>query len=419
MSGRTRRTGRTTLAQAVACGLLASLLVPAVAAAPASADDDTPECGDTETISGAPDLMRTLADGVLLRSWNSRVAEVDVVSAQPRTAGLRVWTAPAGTVQKVRTTLEVDSDAVAAVNGDFFRRSPLGSMPQSDVVVGGQAKYLVPGWVPALTIDPRGAMHATSVHADATVSFRWTADVTKTVVKVVHGRKVRVPVTKRVVRTRELRLTSMNTSGKLGPDSAVLYTRTWPSSAPAPQRIRVLRTPTRGTSFATKPPTSDVNSPTRPWLALGKNAASRLAGVPRSAMARFTWDVQALDGSTVRDSVGRGALLLRDGQVITDCAGDDRPRTAIGWDEQGRTWIITAQEGDSIDVIGGARMGGTTNFQMARWLHQLGATDGVTLDGGGSTDLEVRTAAGLHRADLPDDAFARLVPNGLIVVPKG
>ncbi|MGD9956308.1 MAG: phosphodiester glycosidase family protein [Candidatus Nanopelagicales bacterium] len=121
----------------------------------------------------------------------------------------------------------------------------------------------------------------------------------------------------------------------------------------------------------------------------------------------------------MRDSVGRGAVLLRDGRVITDCSGDDRPRTAIGWDDRGRTWIITAQEGDRIDVIGGARMGGTTNFQMAQWLHQLGATEGVTLDGGGSTDLEVRTSAGLHRADLPDNAFARLVPNGLIMVPKG
>ncbi|MGE4113321.1 MAG: phosphodiester glycosidase family protein [Candidatus Nanopelagicales bacterium] len=407
------------MARVLTGSLLVALLAPAVVAAPAAAERGTPECGDTETLAGAPDLMRTLAAGILLRSWNSAVAEVDVVSAEPRTAALRVWTAPAGTVQKVRTTLEVDSDAVAAVNGDFFRRSPLGSMPVSDVVVGGQAKYLVPGWVPALTVDPRGAMHATSVHADATVTFRWSDVVKKTVVKSVGGKTVRVTVTTKVARVRALRLTSMNTSGKLGPDSAVLYTRTWPTSAPAPKHIRVLRTSTRATSSATQPPTSAVASPARPWLALGKKAAARLSGVPRSAVATVTWDIAARDGSTVRDSVGRGAVLLRDGRVITDCSGDDRPRTAIGWDDRGRTWIITAQEGDRIDVIGGARMGGTTNFQMAQWLHQLGATEGVTLDGGGSTDLEVRTSAGLHRADLPDNAFARLVPNGLIMVPKG
>lgn len=419
MSGRTRSSRRSVLTRLLTGSLLAGLLVPGLAAAPASAEDDDPECGDTSTIAGAPDLTRTLADGIVLRSWGSSVAEVDVVSTEPRTAGLRVWTAPPGTVQKVRTTLDVDADAVAAVNGDFFTGGSTGRNPVSDVVIGGQAKYLVPQEVPALTIDPAGRMHATTVHASGTVTFRWTHKHAVKVVKTVKGKKVVKTVTTSYTHSTTLAVSGVNSFGSLSQDTAVLFTRSWPSSIDLPARIRMVRTPGTATPTATRPPVLAKHQPTSPWLALGSGAAQRLASVPRSAVARFTWDVEAADGSVVRDSIGRGAVLLRDGFVITNCAGDDRPRTAIGWDQQGHVWIMTSQGGARTTEIVGARMGGTTNFQMAQWLHQLGATDGVTLDGGGSTDLEVRTQAGVHRADLPDTSFARQVPNGLIVVPKG
>jgi hypothetical protein len=416
MTARTRTTRRPI--STLTAGLLAALVIPALAAPPASADEDQPECGDTSTIAGAPDLTRTLARGVLLRSWNSRVAEVDVVSSEPGASALRVWTAPTGTIQKVRRTLEVDGDAVAAVNGDFFTGGSTGRNPVSDVVIGGTAKYLVPGSVPSLTVDERGRLHATTVRASGTATFSWVVVKRTTVVKVVKHKKVRVVVTKRYPRTATLRLSGVNSFGNVTDDTAVLFTRTWPSTVAVPARTRIVRTPGSATPKTKTPPVSLVTQPTQPWLAFGSSAAHRLARVPSSAVARFAWNITAADGSQVRDAIGRGAILLRDGYVITNCAGDDRPRTAVGWDQQGHVWIMTAQGGARENVVGGARMGGTTNFQMAQWLHQLGATDGATFDGGGSTDLEVRTQAGIHRADLPDSAFARQVPNGMILVPR-
>lgn len=413
-----RRRGTRRSITALTAGLLSVVLLPGLTALPASADEDDPECGDSETVAGAPDLTRTLAHGVLLRTWSSHVADVSVVSSEPGDSALRVWTAPTGTIQKVRRTLEIDQDAVAAVNGDFFTGGSTGRNPVSDVVIGGQAKYLVPGEVPALTVDDRGRLHATTVRASGTATFTWVAVHKATVTKVVKGKKARVVVTKRYPRSATIKLSGVNSFGNVSDDTAVLFTRTWPSAVALPARTRVVRTPGTATPHATKAPVSATTQPTRPWLAFGSGAAHRLARVPTSAVARFTWDVEAADGSTVRDAVGRGALLLRDGDVITNCAGDDRPRTAVGWDQQGHVWIMTSQGGDRETVIGGARMGGTTNFQMAQWLHQLGATDGVTFDGGGSTDLEVRTQAGIHRADLPDSAFARQVPNGMILVPR-
>lgn len=424
MTGRTRSSSRSVLTTIVGGGLLAALLLPGTAV-PASADDDAPECGDSATIAGRPTITRTLADGVILRSWGSRVADVDVVSVEPGSAALRVWTAPAGTVQNVRTVLDGDRDALAAINGDFFTGGGMGRNPMANLVINGQPKYLVPQDVPALTIDPKGALHATTVHADGAVTFRWLATTKHTVVRTVTDKKtkkkvtVRTVVTKRTVRSTSIPISGVNSTGNLTNGTAVLFTRTWPSSIALPQRVRVLRLPSTPTPQTSTPPVSKKAAPTRPWIALGSVAAARIARVPASAVARFTWDVRAADGSPVRDAIGRGAVLLRDGGVITDCAGDDRPRTAVGWDQQGHVWIMTSQGGERETVIVGARMGGTTNFQMAQWLHQLGATDGVTFDGGGSTDLEVRTDSGLHRADLPDDAYARPVPNGLILAPRG
>ena len=295
----------------------------------------------------------------------------------------------------------------------------LGWNPASDVVVSGQAKYVVPGWTPSLAIDRRGALHATEVRVTGTVRFAWVAKVKRSVVKIVNGHRVRKTVVVRVPGRRDVALSGMNSVGSVSESTAVLFTRTWPKALAAPARVRMLRTAGASVPSARMAPVTTQPTPTSPWLLLGPDAARRLSGVPISATATVTWSAVTRDGSPVRDSIGRGALLLRDGDVVATCAGEDRPRSAVGWDDDGHVWIMTAQGGTARETANGARYGGTTNFQMARWLHALGATGAVTLDGGGSTDLEVRTAAGVHRADLPDGTYARRVSNALMLVPRG
>jgi len=404
------------LAPALVLALATTLALPQSGAA---ADGRHPECGDTRTIAGASDVVRTLAAGVQLRKWSSKVADVAIVSAEPGSSRIRTWTAPAGTVQLPSTTLALDTDALAAVNGDFFFHDGLGWNPASDVVVGGQAKYVVPGWTPSLAIDGRGGLRATEVRVTGTVRFAWVAKVKRSVVTIVNGHRVRKTVVVRVNGRRDVALSGMNSVGSVSDATAVLFTRTWPKTLSAPARVRMLRTAGTSTPAARVAPIATNPTPTRPWLLLGPDAARRLAGVPASAIATVTWSAVAKDGTAVRDSIGRGALLMRDGNVVANCAGEDRPRTAVGWDDDGHVWIMTAQGGTAAAATHGARFGGTTNFQMARWLHALGATDAVSLDGGGSTDLEVRTAAGVHRADLPDGTFARRVSNALMLVPRG
>jgi hypothetical protein len=67
----------------------------------------------------------------------------------------------------------------------------------------------------------------------------------------------------------------------------------------------------------------------------------------------------------------------------------------------------------------GYRQGGSTSSQMALWLMQLGATDAVLLDGGGSTTMQINQPdSGWERFDLPDQAWWRDLANAFSIDRK-
>lgn len=88
-----------------------------------------------------------------------------------------------------------------------------------------------------------------------------------------------------------------------------------------------------------------------------------------------------LDG--VYNAVTGFSLLLRDGQNVgTD--GDRHPRTAAGVSKDGNYLYLIVIDGRQGDYSAGA-----TTRETAAWLAQLGAHDGLNLDGGGSTTLVI------------------------------
>ncbi len=108
---------------------------------------------------------------------------------------------------------------------------------------------------------------------------------------------------------------------------------------------------------------------------------------------------------------GRGLNIMKDSLINYACATHPpgyRPRTAIGWNKDGQIWLITSSLGLSIEDFG-TRRGGSTVDQMAEFLQQLGATDAVSLDGGGSTEFDMTTGQSGHyqRLDVPEDAWRR------------
>lgn len=92
----------------------------------------------------------------------------------------------------------------------------------------------------------------------------------------------------------------------------------------------------------------------------------------------------------LRGAIPGGGLLLLDGRVSSGAsmaaeglnhASTRRARTVVGWTSGGQVLLVT------IDETGGSP--GVTLFEAALVLRELGAANGVALDGGGSTTMVV------------------------------
>lgn len=119
-------------------------------------------------------------------------------------------------------------------------------------------------------------------------------------------------------------------------------------------------------------------------------------------------------------AVGGGPWLLRDGETLTDAwqqarsgqgfsngfSGNRHPRTAVGITADGKLLLVTVDGRQPMS-------GGMTLHELAQLMKQLGATDAINLDGGGSTTLAIR--GGLV-VNSPSEGKQRPVANAVVVV---
>ncbi len=120
------------------------------------------------------------------------------------------------------------------------------------------------------------------------------------------------------------------------------------------------------------------------------------------------------------DVVGGGPTLLRDGRVVVgddpegfkpDVVAGRAPRTAVGFN--GRRLLFVTVDGRHPGVSAGM-----TLAELAALLRELGCTDAINLDGGGSTTAWVRGAV----INQPSDGRERRVADSLFLfstAPKG
>ena len=124
-----------------------------------------------------------------------------------------------------------------------------------------------------------------------------------------------------------------------------------------------------------------------------------------------------------RIAVGGNGVLLHEGAIPArlDSVGNEgfrnrNPRTAIGYDREGRRLLLV--------TIDGRQPGysvGTTLRETATLMRQLGATEALNLDGGGSSTFvvpDMRSPTGVTIANRPSDKTERRVANGLAVVKQ-
>ncbi|MFP4484948.1 MAG: phosphodiester glycosidase family protein [Spirochaetaceae bacterium] len=134
-----------------------------------------------------------------------------------------------------------------------------------------------------------------------------------------------------------------------------------------------------------------------------------------NGLAVISGDTAGMEG--IRTAVAGRPVVLDDGAVGS--FGPARhPRTAVGVSADGRMVYIVVAEGRM-----GSRSIGLTLSEVGLWLRLLGAADGLNLDGGGSSTLVIRDAAGepmrvnrtVHNPILGNE---RVVANHLGIVVK-
>jgi len=119
-------------------------------------------------------------------------------------------------------------------------------------------------------------------------------------------------------------------------------------------------------------------------------------------------------------AVGRGPVILENKKVVITCNPTEeqiRPRSVIAWNTKGQIWFITSTSGINM-IDNGFRVGGSTAHQLAEVAQQLGASDAVRVDGGGSTTMIIKYKNALQRLDLPAEAWYRPIPVGVAIIPK-
>ena len=111
------------------------------------------------------------------------------------------------------------------------------------------------------------------------------------------------------------------------------------------------------------------------------------------------------------EAVGGGLVLLSDGVISQSLTEKERhPRTVAGHDGQGKA-ILIALDGRQPKISNGAYQG-----DMALLLKDFGATDGINLDGGGSTTFVINEDGILRVKNSPSDGSLRQDYNSLVVV---
>jgi hypothetical protein len=349
-------------------------------------------------------VTKSLAPGVTLTQKTADIPQllVDVLTVDPRTQGVAVkpavandsLTAGTGNIRSGRenvTSLVARKQLVAAVNGDYFpfTGDPLGlgvvdgeiySEPFVTPKVAGRAAI---GWLPnghAIIGIPH--LWATLKAADGT-TFAITGIDRVTSLTDPNDLVVYTPRygpttgargmgTEIVLESATLPL--MPDKPLTGVVASIIIGSAAPASLPADAVV------------VSAPANSPLGDQLTAHFHIGDKAriiCSLSDITPREiGVAAGSWN-------EVRQAIGGGPILVKDGKTIDDAAAEGLPpsfdtaphaRTAVGVKSDGTILIVTVDEADGCSA--GIGLPGLASLML-----QLGAQDAINLDGGGSTTM--------------------------------
>ena len=339
----------------------------------------------------SPRWTRTLRAGVSAHRWwgwhasDGQRVPVTAVRIEPGAALLNAR-APRLPRPLSATSLGEAARSYAVMNADYFRyMSGQHLIPSSAVMTNGQVRFAPRSWSPVVAIDSVGQARTDHVRVSGIA----------------------------IIGSEELQVGSVNDPSDT--TQGALYTSPWQGTIPSgPGVLLVVKA---GKVIRVHGPGRDASLGSRGW-AIRLTDAALIREATLGAAARIATSYESSDGLPVQSASGHGGVILREGRIkrlCSDYEGLLRPRTALAWDDSGTTWLLSAGTYQDLDSDG-VRRGGATKSQMAIVARSLGATEAVTLDGGGSTIMLLRSGQGqwedrgFTRVDSPRATYARPVP---------
>lgn len=240
-----------------------------------------------------------------------------------------------------------DHGAVAGINADFFNYKPL--EPLGIAVRDGEMIYSN-GDTPSVLLDASGNMSFGKLNISMNV--------------VVNGNNI--PINK------------VNKPNKKG--ESALFTRAWGQNSRGAKATGQVEVAVSNGIVTEKSDEVPLGIPQNGYVLSIKEGAY----VPNVGDS-VSFNVTGIDLNNTKFAIGAGAVILRDGNIVSEginIAGR-HPRSAMGYNKNTGDVFLVTIDGRSI-------YHGMTMNEVAETLIALGATDGVNLDGGGSTTMAVR-----------------------------
>lgn len=218
---------------------------------------------------------------------------------------------------------------------------------------------------------------------------------------------------------------------KRGAGAVVLYTPRYGSAVRgdgAATEWALEGTPLRVTAVASRTPESTgepLPVPRAGFVLSASTPAPALSRLKRGDRVDVDFEYEAALGADANawaradDIIGGAGLLIRRGRAITDWSPERlsakgfvnarHPRTMIGRDADGDTWLVTVDGRQPDHSVG------MTLPELTAFARRLGLVDALNLDGGGSTTMVVKGKV----VNRPSDPFgARPVSDAIVVLSK-
>lgn len=140
-------------------------------------------------------------------------------------------------------------------------------------------------------------------------------------------------------------------------------------------------------------------------LSVGPKLLSSVPTVKVNEILEIKLDTDPdLTGSA--NAIGGGELLLANGEIVTDGKSRDRhPRSIIGWNTEFLFLVVVDGRAPQVAI-------GMTYLELANLAKDLGCSEALNLDGGGSSTLWANGRV----LNTPSDDAPRRVANALVLV---